>query len=64
MLTALVASASLSSPGGGLGGVAAALAAGPEGRTLKAFSTLLRGRIRAGEGDIVGQAARQQQRPQ
>ena len=33
--------------------VAAALGAGPEGRTLKAFSTLLRGRIRAGEGDLL-----------
>ena len=34
--------------------IAAALAGGPEGRTLKAFSTLLRGRIRAGEGDLLG----------
>jgi type IV secretion system protein VirB4 len=34
--------------------IAAALSAGPEGRTLKAFSTLLRGRIRAGEGDLLG----------
>lgn len=34
--------------------IAAALAAGPAGRTLKAFSTLLRGRIRAGEGDLLG----------
>ncbi|MGT2441045.1 VirB4 family type IV secretion/conjugal transfer ATPase (plasmid) [Bradyrhizobium betae] len=33
--------------------IAAALAAGPDGRTLKAFSTLLRGRIRAGEGDLL-----------
>jgi len=33
--------------------IAASLAAGPEGRTLKAFSTLLRGRIRAGEGDLL-----------
>lgn len=33
--------------------IAAALSAGPEGRTLKAFSTLLRGRIRAGEGDLL-----------
>ena len=34
--------------------IAAALSAGPDGRTLKAFSTLLRGRIRAGEGDLLG----------
>jgi type IV secretion system protein VirB4 len=34
--------------------IAAALAAGPDGRTLKAFSTLLRGRLRAGEGDLLG----------
>ncbi|TAN02131.1 MAG: type VI secretion protein, partial [Rhizobiaceae bacterium] len=33
--------------------IAAALTAGPEGRTLEAFSTLLRGRIRAGEGDLL-----------
>jgi type IV secretion system protein VirB4 len=33
--------------------IAAALDAGPEGRTLHAFSTLLRGRIRAGEGDLL-----------
>ena len=33
--------------------IAAALSAGPEGRTLEAFSTLLRGRIRAGEGDLL-----------
>ncbi|WP_019200168.1 VirB4 family type IV secretion system protein [Afipia birgiae] len=33
--------------------IAAALSAGPDGRTLKAFSTLLRGRIRAGEGDLL-----------
>jgi type IV secretion system protein VirB4 len=33
--------------------IAAALGAGPEGRTLNAFSTLLRGRIRAGEGDLL-----------
>jgi type IV secretion system protein VirB4 len=33
--------------------IQAALGAGPEGRTLKAFSTLLRGRIRAGEGDLL-----------
>lgn len=33
--------------------IAAALSAGPEGRTLKAFSTLLRGRIRAGAGDLL-----------
>ncbi len=33
--------------------VQAVLGAGPEGRTLKAFSTLLRGRIRAGEGDLL-----------
>ncbi|MGA0564778.1 VirB4 family type IV secretion/conjugal transfer ATPase [Ancylobacter sp. VNQ12] len=31
----------------------ASLGAGPAGRTLKAFSTLLRGRIRAGEGDLL-----------
>ena len=34
--------------------IRSALAAGPEGRTLQAFSTLLRGRIRAGEGDLLG----------
>ncbi len=33
--------------------IAASLAAGPEGRTIKAFSTQLRGRIRAGEGDLL-----------
>lgn len=33
--------------------IAASLSAGPEGRTLRAFSTLLRGRIRAGEGDLL-----------
>jgi type IV secretion system protein VirB4 len=33
--------------------IAAAIGAGPEGRTLNAFSTLLRGRIRAGEGDLL-----------
>jgi len=33
--------------------IQAALGAGPDGRTLKAFSTLLRGRIRAGEGDLL-----------
>ncbi|SDR63779.1 type IV secretion system protein VirB4 [Rhizobiales bacterium GAS113] len=33
--------------------IRSALGAGPEGRTLKAFSTLLRGRIRAGEGDLL-----------
>ncbi|GLK70248.1 VirB4 family type IV secretion system protein [Ancylobacter dichloromethanicus] len=33
--------------------IASALSAGPDGRTLKAFSTLLRGRIRAGEGDLL-----------
>ncbi len=33
--------------------IAAALTGGPAGRTLKAFSTLLRGRIRAGEGDLL-----------
>ena len=34
--------------------IRAALSAGPEGRTLAAFSTLLRGRIRAGTGDLLG----------
>ena len=34
--------------------IRSAMAAGPEGRTLQAFSTLLRGRIRAGEGDLLG----------
>ena len=33
--------------------IAASLGSGPEGRTLQAFSTLLRGRIRAGEGDLL-----------
>ncbi|MCP3477907.1 VirB4 family type IV secretion system protein (plasmid) [Bradyrhizobium sp. CCGUVB1N3] len=33
--------------------IGAALGGGPEGRTLQAFSTLLRGRIRAGEGDLL-----------
>jgi type IV secretion system protein VirB4 len=33
--------------------IAAVLLGGPAGRTLKAFSTLLRGRIRAGEGDLL-----------
>ncbi len=33
--------------------IAASLGTGPEGRTLRAFSTLLRGRIRAGEGDLL-----------
>ncbi|BCH04995.1 type VI secretion protein (plasmid) [Mesorhizobium sp. 131-2-5] len=33
--------------------IAAALSAGQDGRTLLAFSTLLRGRIRAGEGDLL-----------
>ncbi len=33
--------------------IGSALAAGPDGRTLQAFSTLLRGRIRAGEGDLL-----------
>jgi type IV secretion system protein VirB4 len=33
--------------------IGAALGAGPDGRTLLAFSTLLRGRIRAGEGDLL-----------
>jgi type IV secretion system protein VirB4 len=33
--------------------IGAALAAGPEGRNLPAFATLLRGRIRAGEGDLL-----------
>lgn len=33
--------------------IAASLGAGPDGRTLKAFSTLLRGRIRASEGDLL-----------
>ena len=33
--------------------IAASLSAGREGRTLEAFSTLLRGRIRAGEGDLL-----------
>ncbi len=34
--------------------IRSALTAGPDGRTLEAFSTLLRGRIRAGEGDLLG----------
>ena len=34
--------------------IQAALAGGPDGRTLQAFSTLLRGRLRAGEGDLLG----------
>lgn len=33
--------------------IGAALGAGPEGRNLPAFATLLRGRIRAGEGDLL-----------
>lgn len=33
--------------------IAASLGAGPEGRNFQAFSTLLRGRIRAAEGDLL-----------
>ena len=38
--------------------IRSAMAAGPEGRTLQAFSTLLRGRIRAGEGDLLAVVSR------
>ncbi len=34
--------------------IAAVLTGPVEGKTLPAFATLLRGRIRAGEGDLLG----------